>query len=80
MVVAVIFFYIFSILGVTLWNGKIHNRCYVTPEPVNGDWEVLQDYTRNCDAKSCPDGSYCGSLVKQYDNNPETLDMDIIGT
>jgi hypothetical protein len=47
MVVAIIFFYIFSVLGVILWAGKIHYRCYITPEPVNGDWVLYPDYTRN---------------------------------
>ena len=32
------FFTIFSILGVALWQGKIHYRCYETPDPINGEW------------------------------------------
>ncbi|CAI2379843.1 unnamed protein product [Moneuplotes crassus] len=74
-IVAVIFFYIFSILGVTLWSGSLHYRCYTTPEPVNGEWIVLESHTRPCDAFACPVGSYCGSLIKQYDDHPETLNL-----
>lgn len=35
---ALFFFTIFSILGVAIWSGKIHYRCYATPEPVDGAW------------------------------------------
>ncbi|CAI2380762.1 unnamed protein product [Moneuplotes crassus] len=75
-IVAVIFFYIFAILGVTLWAGSLHYRCYTTPKPVNGDWILLENYTRPCNAHQCPEGSYCGSLVKQYDDHPETLNLN----
>jgi hypothetical protein len=35
------FFTIFAILGVSLWNGKIHYRCYLTEFPdAEGNWEV----------------------------------------
>lgn len=46
MIVAVIFFYIFSILGVSLWYGDIHYRCRQTPAPVNGDWVAYANDTR----------------------------------
>ena len=75
MIVAVIFFYIFSILGVTLWSGSIHKRWYTTPEPVNGEWVLYPNYTRNCDSQACPDGSYWGSLLDQYKDHPETLNL-----
>jgi hypothetical protein len=38
------FFTIFGILGVALWQGKIHYRCYETPEPVNGEWELTEGF------------------------------------
>ena len=31
---AMFFFLIFAILGVSLWDGKIHNRCYETSCPM----------------------------------------------
>ena len=39
-------FYIYTILGVSLWAGSTHFRCRTTPEPVNGDWPVIQSDTR----------------------------------
>lgn len=34
-------FGIFAILGVTLWEGRIHFRCYTTPEPLpDGTWKL----------------------------------------
>lgn len=75
MLVAVIFFYIFSVLGVNLWAGAIHYRCYTTPEPVNGEWVLYPNYTRTWGDLKCPEGSHCGSLIEQYDNNPETLNL-----
>ena len=59
---ALFFFSIFSILGMTVWAGRIHYRCYQTPEPENGEWKVLSSYTALCsDAYPCPAGSFCGS-------------------
>jgi hypothetical protein len=40
---AIFCFTIFSILGVSIWNGKGHYRCYTTPEPVDGEWELVPD-------------------------------------
>jgi hypothetical protein len=66
------FFTIFAILGVSLWDGKIHYRCYWTelPDP-NGKWAVNEDNMDLCsDINPCKpvkmsDGSmkptYCGS-------------------
>jgi voltage-dependent calcium channel L type alpha-1D len=36
------FFGIFAILGISLWAGLLHYRCRATPEPVNGDWPVVE--------------------------------------
>ena len=79
MIVAVIFFYIFSVLGLSLWNGKIHYRCRVTPQPVDGDWQVVTNNDRNCGYRDCSVG-YCGSLVEQYTKYPDTLSLDKIGS
>jgi len=38
---AVFFFAIFAILGISLWSGLIHQRCRVTPAPIDGDWLVV---------------------------------------
>jgi hypothetical protein len=43
-VLAGFFFMIFSILGVALLQGKIHYRCYMTPEPVDGEWELDKSF------------------------------------
>jgi hypothetical protein len=45
---ACFFFTIFSILGVSLWQGKIHYRCYTTPQPVNGDWVLTEGFYQLC--------------------------------
>lgn len=78
MLLSMIFFYIFAILGISLWWGSIHYRWRETEFPVNGDWVVVAGDTKVCGARECPVG-YCGSLVKQYDNHPDTLNMTIIG-
>lgn len=59
----------FAIIGVNLFSGLQHNRCRLTPEPVDGDW--IADPT---DLKAC--GGFhsckvaCGSL---YDYNRTIL-------
>ena len=78
MIVAVIFFYIFSILGVSLWAGDIHYRWRETPAPVDGDWAVISEDTRLCGARKWQVG-YWGSLVEQFHRHPGTLDLDKIG-
>ena len=36
---AIFFFMIFAILGVSLWDGRIHYRCYTTQDPLpDGSW------------------------------------------
>ena len=57
MALALFFFMIYAILGVTTWNGKLHYRCYTTPWPIQAaagsaaavDWHVVADDTRLCD-------------------------------
>lgn len=69
---ALFFFTIFSILGVAIWSGKIHYRCYATEAPVDGAWELWSDGDRTYDAlcnnstDSCPPGGYCGSRFEVY--------------
>lgn len=78
MIFAFLFFYIFAILGVSLWNGDIHYRCYETPQPVDGDWVLVPGDLRVCGSRKC-DVGYCGSLIRQYDHHPGTIDLDIVG-
>ena len=61
--VAMFVFLIFAILGVTLWKGKIHYRCYLGDEPPEGlDWELTPELSDLCSSYSpCPSGSFCGS-------------------
>ena len=60
----IFFFMIFALLGVTLWDGVIHYRCYETSEPLpDGTWNVLEDEKRLCSKiRPCPSGSYCNSI------------------
>ena len=60
---AIFFFMIFAILGVTLWEGKIHYRCYETPDPFpNGTWVVSKTDLSLCsDYRPCAEGYYCRS-------------------
>ena len=42
---AIFFFMIFAILGVSLWVGRTHYRCYETPLPVDGVWKLVEGDT-----------------------------------
>jgi hypothetical protein len=84
---AFFFFSIFSILGTTVWSGKVHYRCYVTEEPMGGEWELLSGYTKLCASKPCPSGSFCGSRFESFNkdgspykfNNPDLWTDTYIG-
>jgi hypothetical protein len=68
--VAGFFFLIFAILGVTLWKGKIHYRCYQTKFPVDGEWELTPDHTELCGSyAACPAASWCGSRFEQFNED-----------
>jgi hypothetical protein len=41
MALALFFFMIFAILGVSIWDGAIYYRCYTTEWPVDGVWELV---------------------------------------
>lgn len=47
---AIFFFMIFAILGVSLWDGKIHYRCYKTewPDFKTGYWELVEGDENLC--------------------------------
>ena len=66
----IFFFLIFAILGVSLWNGAGHYRCYVTewPDKETGEWELLPDYVRLCSEYAlCPENSFCNSRYNAMD-------------
>jgi hypothetical protein len=81
MTVAMFFFLIFAILGVTLWKGKVHFRCYLTEFPENGEWELLPDFFELCsDVNSCPVDpvkSFCGSRFIQAQNGTTFNNPDL---
>ena len=70
-------FYIYTILGVSLWAGSTHFRCRTTPEPVNGDWPVIQSDTRVWGSRTWSVG-YCGSLVNELDHYGD-IDLNVVG-
>lgn len=64
LILAIFFFTIFAILGVSLWSGKIYYRCRMSEFPVNGDWEVDPTDTALCsEVRECNFNRYCGSLA-----------------
>lgn len=63
LVLALFFFTIFAILGISLWIGSIHKRCRLTQFPVDGDWEADPELTTLCSSyNACPTNRWCGSL------------------
>lgn len=79
MVLAIFFFTIFAILGVSLWVGSVHYRCRLTEFPVDGDWVADPNDLILCSAqRQCPEQRWCGSLPEaarssdpKYYLNPE---------
>jgi hypothetical protein len=71
--------FVYAVVGMILWNGDTHYRCRQTQVPVNGDWAVIETDERSCKGRQCPQG-YCGSLYEQYETDPDSLNLDIIGT
>ena len=64
LILAIFFFTIFAILGVSLWSGKIYYRCRLTEFPVDGDWPVDPTDTSLCsEERQCDTNRYCGSLA-----------------
>jgi hypothetical protein len=79
---ALFFFTIFSILGVAIWSGKIHYRCYATERPVDGAWELWSDgditYDNLCNPSepnnvTCPLGGYCGSRFEEFTDDDRKI-------
>jgi hypothetical protein len=65
---AMFFFMIFAILGVSLLNGAIHYRCFETQDPLpDGSWILVKDDYRLCSSQRiCPVG-FCNSLMNATD-------------
>ena len=68
---ALFFYVIFGILGITLWSGDIHYRCYKTESPVDGEWELGGGGDAICSEASnpCPAGFFCRSRFEAL--NPD---------
>ena len=67
LVLALFFFTIFAILGISLWIGSIHRRCRLTQFPVDGDWVADPELTTLCSAYNvCPTNRWCGSLREAH--------------
>jgi hypothetical protein len=80
---AIFFFMIFAILGVSLWDGKVHFRCYETPFPdaVTGFWQVSKTDTRLCsESRDCLNGEFCASRyeVALIGNNKYNLNKNYL--
>lgn len=77
-ILAIFFFGIFAILGMSLWAGALHYWCRTTLEPVNGDWPVVENDFRVCGGfHKCE--VICGSLYDAFDkgfNITVPLDWD----
>ena len=71
---AIFFFMIFAILGVSLWDGRIHYRCYETQSPLpDGTWKIIEEDQELCsEYRPCSIG-YCNSMHNISFNHPEML-------
>ena len=45
----------YTIVGTHLFSGVTENRCRLTPEPVNGEWEAELEIRNLCGVWECPD-------------------------
>ena len=71
------FFIVFGIIGIQTFHGAIYQRCRLTPEPVDGQWEIDPDQEHFICSKgategpnACQKGSYCYSPIDRG-LNPE---------
>lgn len=70
---ALFFYIIFAVLGITIWNGHIHFRCYETPGPINGEWKYVENgLICSKESNTCPEGYFCRSKfeAKNDDGTP----------
>ncbi len=57
--------FIFSVIGVRQFKGDLFYRCRLTPQPVEGTWELDEELERPCSVHdygdyTCPAERYCG--------------------
>lgn len=73
---AIFFFTIFAILGISQWRGLTHFRCRQTELPIDGDWLPIEDDFQLCGPgfRECPTGSYCGNLFERTDEELYAVD------
>ena len=65
---------IFGILGITVWNGRIHFRCYDEEAFNSGEWTLANGYDDLCNEDSqCPTGNICRS---RFEGNPNIAGFD----
>lgn len=77
LVLAIFFFTIFAILGVSLWVGRIHYRCRLTEFPVNGDWVADPNDALLCsEYRQCPEHRWCGSLPEASRSTDPRYQLD----
>ena len=68
LVLALFFFGVFAILGITLWEGLLYNRCRLTAAPTSPTtWPPVPDFSRACGNYQCGEAYPCGSLYSAYD-------------
>ena len=74
---AIFFFTIFAILGISQWRGLSHYRCRITEFPVDGDWLAVEDDLQLCNVgqRECPVG-FCGSLIERNDTYGDLFAVD----
>lgn len=79
---AMFFFMIFAILGVSQWTGRIYFRCYQTEWPdENGVWNLVIEDELLChpSSRQCPVG-FCNSryeaFVSNYNITEESISHD----
>lgn len=76
LVLGIFFFGIFAILGITLWEGILYNRCRYTPSPpTSSAWPAVESIERGCGGNYKCGGYTCGSLYDAYDQG--LLEPDI---
>ena len=64
--VLILFILVFAATGIAGFGGNRYFRCRLTPEPVDGVWEIDTSINRLCNARGlgsfdCPQGTYCGT-------------------
>lgn len=57
--------YLYGVIGLQLFNGKIYYACRATPEPLPGatNWPFSASGFQLCNPHrgNCPEGTYCGN-------------------